>query len=34
MKVVKKQTNIKLGDICGIENEFGLKAPFYEMEDG
>ena len=34
MKVVKKQTNSKLCYICGIENEFGLKAPFYEMEDG
>ena len=34
MKVVKKQTNSKLCYICGIENEFVLKAPFYEMEDG
>lgn len=33
MKVVKKQTNSKLCYICGVENEFGLKAPFYEMED-
>ena len=34
MKVLKKQTNSKMCFICGIENEFGLKAPFYEMEDG
>lgn len=34
MKVIKKQTNSKLCFICGMENEFGLKAPFYEMEDG
>lgn len=33
MKVIKKQTNSKMCFICGIENEFGLKAPFYEMED-
>lgn len=33
MKVLKKQTNSKLCFICGMENEFGLKAPFYEMED-
>ena len=33
MKVVKKQTNSKMCLICGMENEAGLKAPFYEMED-
>lgn len=33
MKVVKKQTNSKMCYICGIDNPFGLKAPFYEMED-
>lgn len=33
MKVIKKQTNSKMCFICGIDNEFGLKAPFYEMED-
>lgn len=33
MKVVKKQKNSKMCIICGMENEFGLKAPFYEMED-
>ena len=33
MKVMKKQTNSKMCLICGIENEAGLKASFYEMED-
>ena len=34
MLVFLNQTYCKLCYICGIENEFGLKAPFYEMEDG
>lgn len=34
MRVIKKQTNSKMCYICGMENPFGLKAPFYEMEDG
>ncbi len=34
MKVIKKQTNSKMCIICGMENDLGLKAPFYEMEDG
>lgn len=33
MKVIKKQTNSRMCIICGMNNEFGLKAPFYEMED-
>lgn len=33
MKVIKKQKNYKLCYVCGVENPFGLKAPFYEMED-
>lgn len=33
MKVIKKQNNSKMCLICGINNEAGLKAPFYEMED-
>ena len=33
MKVIKKQTNSKMCLICGINNDAGLKAPFYEMED-
>lgn len=34
MKVVKKQTNSKNCIICGMNNPAGVKAPFYEMEDG
>ena len=34
MKVVSKQTNSKMCLICGIENALGLKANFYNMEDG
>lgn len=33
MKVVKKQTNSRMCIICGMENEAGVQAPFYEMED-
>ena len=33
MKVIKKQTNTYDCVICGINNEFGLKAPFYETEN-
>ena len=32
MKVIKKQTNSKMCIICGMENELGLKAPFYEID--
>lgn len=34
MKVLKKQNNSHMCIVCGMDNEFGLKAPFYEMEDG
>lgn len=34
MKVVSKQTNSKMCLICGLENNLGLKADFYNMEDG
>ena len=34
MKVISKQTNSKMCMICGIDNQFGLKANFYNMEDG
>lgn len=34
MKVIKKQTNSQDCIICGMKNDLGLKAPFYEMEDG
>ncbi len=33
MKVLKKQLNSKMCIICGMDNEAGVKAPFYEMED-
>lgn len=33
MKVIRKQKNSKKCFVCGIENQFGLKAPFYEMEN-
>ena len=34
MKVISKQRNSKMCYICGMENEQGLKAQFYNMEDG
>ena len=34
MKVISKQTNSKMCLICGLENNLGLKASFYNMEDG
>lgn len=34
MKVIKKQTNSKMCIICGMENHAGVRAPFYEMENG
>ena len=34
MKVLKRQLNSKSCIICGMENEAGVKAPFYELEDG
>ena len=33
MKVLRKQKNSRLCIVCGVNNEAGLKAPFYEMED-
>lgn len=32
-KVVKKQNNSKRCIVCGVENELGLKASFYELEN-
>ncbi len=32
--VVEKQNNSKMCFVCGINNKFGLKASFYEMENG
>lgn len=34
MKVVSKQYNSKDCIICGVDNQNGLKADFYNMEDG
>lgn len=34
MKVLSKQHNSKMCIICGLDNEYGLRAPFYNMEDG
>ena len=34
MKVVNKQKNAKKCIVCGLENEFGIKANFYDLEDG
>lgn len=34
MKVISKQSNSKMCVICGMDNKFGLRAQFYNMEDG
>lgn len=34
MKVVQKQRNSKMCIMCGLDNEYGVRAPFYSMEDG
>lgn len=34
MKVISRQRNSKMCIICGLDNEYGVKAPFYSMEDG
>ena len=34
MKVISKQKSSKYCFICGVENPIGLKAQFYNMEDG
>lgn len=33
LKVLKKHPNSKMCFVCGIENAFGLKSNFYELED-
>lgn len=33
MKITKKQSNSKMCIICGMDNDAGVKAQFYEMED-
>ena len=34
MKVLSKQHNSRMCIICGLDNEFGIRAPFYNMQDG
>lgn len=34
MKILNKQRNSRMCIICGLDNSYGLKAPFYTMEDG
>ncbi len=34
MKVVQKQRNSKMCIMCGLDNDYGVQAPFYSMEDG
>lgn len=34
VKVEKKQANSKMCFVCGVDNGFGLKSNFYELEDG
>ena len=34
MKIIKQQKNSKNCIICGMDNPLGLKAFFYDMEDG
>ena len=34
MKVISRQRNSKMCIICGLDNEFGVRAAFYNMEDG
>lgn len=34
MRVVGKQSNSKMCFICGMDNPIGMRAQFYNMEDG
>ena len=34
LNIVRKQPNSKMCFVCGLENRFGLKSRFYELEDG
>ena len=34
MKVISKQRNSRMFIMCGLDNEYGVRAPFYNMEDG
>lgn len=33
IKIVKKQPNSRMCFVCGLENGFGLKSRFFELED-
>lgn len=33
IKVLSKQRNSKMCIMCGLDNEYGVRAPFYNMED-
>lgn len=33
MKIVSKQKNSKMCMTCGLDNKYGVRAPFYNMED-
>lgn len=34
MRVISKQKNSRMCIMCGLDNEYGVRAPFYNMEDG
>lgn len=34
MKIVNRQRNSRMCIMCGMDNEYGVRAPFYNMEDG
>lgn len=34
MKVISKQRNSRMCIMCGLDNPYGVRAPFYNMEDG
>jgi len=34
MKVIGQQRNSRMCVICGLDNQFGVRAPFYNMSDG
>jgi len=33
-RIVRKQPNSKMCLVCGLRNEYGLKAGFYELDNG
>lgn len=34
LNIVRKQPNSRMCFVCGLDNSFGLKSRFYELEDG